>query len=119
MQEVTAQGEDRIKIQVQVPSDDEDQNQQIRGDVRDALAEAAGVDSDDVSVQAVSASWGETVTKQAVKALIVFIALVMIFIAIRFELLMALAAIIAMLARRADLGRYLLGVRPRWSHRRP
>ncbi len=73
------------------------QNQQIRGDVRDALAEAAGVDSDDVSVQAVSASWGETVTKQAVKALIVFIALVMIFIAIRFELLMALAAIIAML----------------------
>jgi preprotein translocase subunit SecF len=97
VQEVTAQGEDRIKIQVQVPSDDDDENQRVRSEVRDALAEAAGVNSDDVSVQAVSASWGETVTKQAVKALIVFIALVMIFIAIRFEMLMAIAAIIAMM----------------------
>jgi preprotein translocase subunit SecF len=97
VQELSSGGEDRIKLQVEVPSDDEAESQAIREEVRTALAEAAGVDPNSVSVQAVSASWGETVTRQAVKALVVFMALVMLFIAIRFEFVMAVAAIIAML----------------------
>ena len=64
--------------------------------VQRALAEEAGVEVGDVSTAAVSASWGETITAKAVRALLVFFVLVSIFIAWRFEWKMALAAFLAM-----------------------
>jgi preprotein translocase subunit SecF len=51
----------------------------------------------DVSTGQVSSSWGSDVTSSAIRALIVFLVLVCIFIAIRFESRMAAAAIVALI----------------------
>jgi preprotein translocase subunit SecF len=51
----------------------------------------------DVSVGQVSSSWGSDVTTKAIRALVVFLVAVCIFIAIRFEARMAAAAIVALL----------------------
>jgi preprotein translocase subunit SecF len=64
--------------------------------VRSALAERADVDVADVSSSSVSSSWGRDVTEQAIRALVVFLVLVAIFISIRFEWRMAIAALVAM-----------------------
>jgi preprotein translocase subunit SecF len=49
-----------------------------------------------VSVSAVSSSWGSDITTKAVRGLVVFLVLVCIFIAVRFEPKMAIAAIVAL-----------------------
>jgi preprotein translocase subunit SecF len=82
---------DIIKVQI------EEQPAEIRNALQEAFAEAAGVEPADVSVAAVSSSWGEQITRKAITALAVFLLLFAIVIAIRFEWRMALAAIIAML----------------------
>ena len=74
-----------------------DQTTEVRSAVQAALAEAAGVDVNDVSVSSVSSSWGRSITEKAVRALVVFLVLVSIYIAWRFEWRMAVAAIAAML----------------------
>lgn len=75
----------------------DDQPDATRQSVQADLATAAGVDTDKVSSTAVSATWGDTITKKAVRALIVFLVLVALFIAWRLEWKMALSAIVAML----------------------
>jgi preprotein translocase subunit SecF len=49
-----------------------------------------------VSVTSVSSSWGRAITEKAVRALVIFLVLVTIYISWRFEWRMALAAIVAM-----------------------
>lgn len=44
--------------------------------VRAALAEAAGVDADEVTYSLIGASWGETITDRAALALVIFLAVV-------------------------------------------
>jgi preprotein translocase subunit SecF len=61
------------------------------------FAEAAGVNPDEVNVNLVSSSWGSEITDKALRALVIFLALVAVFISIRFEWRMAIAAILAML----------------------
>jgi preprotein translocase subunit SecF len=74
-----------------------DQSVAKRQEVKEALATAAGVDTESVSVNSVSSTWGRSITEKAVRALIIFLILVALFIAWRLEWRMALAAIIAML----------------------
>ncbi|MBM3827147.1 MAG: protein translocase subunit SecF [Actinobacteria bacterium] len=74
-----------------------DQSSEVRSAVQAALAVAAGVDINEVSVSSVSSSWGRTITEKGVRALVVFLILVSLYIAWRFEWRMALAAIMAML----------------------
>ena len=74
-----------------------DQPEQVRAAIQTALATAAEVDSNEVSVSSVSSSWGRAITEKAVRALFIFLALVAVYIAWRFEWRMALAALIAML----------------------
>ncbi|WP_409330633.1 protein translocase subunit SecF [Trujillonella humicola] len=62
-----------------------------------AVAEAAGVDADQVSPEAVSAEWGSDITQQALVALVVFLVAVIAFLAIRFQPKMAIGAIAALL----------------------
>ena len=88
----TLQGNDGERIRVQVG----DQPDEVRAAVQKALAEKAGIESQDVSVAAVSSSWGRSITVKAIRALLVFFVLVSLYIAWRFEWKMALAAIIAM-----------------------
>ena len=75
----------------------EDQPAEVRTQVQEAFAAAAGVGVDEVSVESVSASWGEEITRKAVVALVVFLALIAVYISLRFEWRMALTAILAMI----------------------
>lgn len=80
-----------IEIQVGVQTDE------MRKQVKEAYATKAGVDPEEVSSSSVSSTWGDTITKKALTALLVFLVLVAAFIAWRLEWRMATAAIIAML----------------------
>ena len=91
IQERTSDSGDLIKVQV------EDQPSDVRVRVQEAFAEAAGVDPAAVSVESVSASWGEDITRKALIALVVFLGLIALYISLRFEWRMALTAILAML----------------------
>ena len=79
-------------VEVQVSS----QPDEVRVQVQAAFAEEAGVTTDEVATQLVSSSWGSSITEKAVRALIIFMVLVAMFIAWRLEWRMAIAAIIAM-----------------------
>ena len=63
--------------------------------VRNALAELTGVTGNDVSVTTVGPSWGSEVTGKARTALIVFFALIAVYIAVRLEWRMAAGALLA------------------------
>ncbi len=80
-------------VTVQVEELPREQAAQVTAD----FAEAAGVTTQDISFSFTSSTWGREITEKAVRALVVFIIIVSIFISIRFEWRMALAAIAAML----------------------
>lgn len=65
-------------------------------EVTDALADRFGVAPNDVSSSDVSSTWGGEITEKALIALAVFLVLVTIYIAIRFDKEMAVAAIAAL-----------------------
>lgn len=73
-----------------------EQTPEVQVKVQNELATAAGVTTQDVSVAAVSSSWGRTITEKALRALIIFFGVVSLYIAWRFEWKMALSAIVAM-----------------------
>jgi preprotein translocase subunit SecF len=66
-------------------------------EIRQAYADAAKVDIAEVSSNSVSSTWGRSITEKAIRALVVFLVLVALFITWRLEWKMAGAAIIAML----------------------
>ncbi len=80
-----------VEVQVGVQTDE------VRKQVKEAYATKVGVAPEDVSSSSVSSTWGDTITKKALTALVVFLVLVAAFIAWRLEWRMATAAIIAML----------------------
>jgi preprotein translocase subunit SecF len=61
------------------------------------LAKEAGVNPNSVDVSQTGASWGKSVSKQAAEALIVFLFLVAIYLAVFFEWQMAAASIVSLL----------------------
>jgi preprotein translocase subunit SecF len=82
---------DRVRVQAE-PSDDTDERA-----VSEALAEVAGLDDvDEVTVNSVSASWGDDITEKARNALVVFLIVITLYITLRFELKMALATLLAL-----------------------
>lgn len=91
LQERSSDSVDFVKVQVG------DQPAEVGNELRAAFAAAAGVDVDEVNVSLVSASWGGEVTESAVRALVIFVVIVAIYLSIRFEWRMAVAAILAML----------------------
>ena len=91
--------------QVQIASDDdgrsvlvqtEEGNPELQQDIVDAVAQAVGTDIESTDSQRIGSSWGEEITNKAVRALIVFIVVVFLFITIRFEWKMAAAAVLAL-----------------------
>jgi preprotein translocase subunit SecF len=62
-----------------------------------ALAELTASPTDDVVFTQVGASWGEEISEKAIRALVVFLVLVSIYIALRFELKMAIATLAALI----------------------
>jgi len=65
--------------------------------VVNAMAKEAGKNSTQVSTSSVGPTWGGQVTNRALEALIIFLIAVVLYISIRFEPKMALAAFIAMI----------------------
>jgi preprotein translocase subunit SecF len=90
IQERSSDSGDIIKVQV------EEQSDEVRTQVQEAFAEAAGVAPDEVSVSSVSSRWGWSITKKAISALVIYLGLIAIFISIRFEWRMAVSALLAM-----------------------
>jgi preprotein translocase subunit SecF len=66
-------------------------------EVTNALADLTGSTFDDVTLNEVGASWGTEITEKAVRALVVFLVLVTIYIALRFELKMAIPTLVALI----------------------
>ncbi len=79
-------------ITVQVEELPQEQIDKLTAD----FAAAAGVSVDEVNFSFTSSTWGGEITNAAVRALIIFLFLVAIFISIRFEWRMALGALAAM-----------------------
>ena len=62
----------------------------------DELARIANVPTDQVSLNAIGPSWGSDITNKAIEAVVVFLVLISISIAIYFETKMAIAALVAL-----------------------
>lgn len=90
IQTLTSDSGSRLRVQVG------DQPADVVQAVQTQLAEAAAVDVSEVSSTSVSSSWGRSITEKAVRALVIFLVLVALFISWRFEWRMAVAAIAAM-----------------------
>ena len=63
--------------------------------VRTTVAGLGASDPSEVSVTAVSASWGSDVTQQALRAMVFFLAAILVYLTLRLEFRMALGAIVA------------------------
>lgn len=62
-----------------------------------AISKETGIDQGKIDTREIGARWGSDITKKAVKALIVFLIFVSVFIALRFEWRMAIAALVALI----------------------
>jgi preprotein translocase subunit SecF len=82
--------EDRIRVQA------DEVETEVQDQVKQAFADEAGIDLDEVVTSSVSASWGEDITNQAIRALVVFFVVLAIYISFRFEWKMAISAFVAM-----------------------
>jgi preprotein translocase subunit SecF len=70
-----------------------DQQSAVAGE----LARDLKIDKADITIDSVSSTWGSEITKKAVQGLIVFLILVFLYIAIRYEWRMAVGAQVALL----------------------
>jgi preprotein translocase subunit SecF len=65
--------------------------------IRTALAQVAGVDRNEVSTDSIGSKWGSAVSRRAIIALLVFLVVVTIYVSLRMEFKMAVAALVALL----------------------
>ena len=83
-------GGDTLRVQA------EPEDQETVAQVRDALAEVAEIQPDQVSISEIGPSWGETITQKAQRALVLFFLAVALYISFRFEWKMAFTALLAL-----------------------
>ena len=92
IQTLTTADEVLLRVEAE-PIDDPDKVQ----DVSKELAEITGSDIEEVNLNAVGPSWGEEISRKAIRALVVFLILITIYITLRFELRMAIPTLIALI----------------------
>ena len=92
IQTLTANDEVRLRVEA-APTDD---TAKVQGVTRE-LSEITGSDIEDVSLNAVGPSWGEEISRKAIRALVVFLVLITIYITLRFELRMAIPTLVALI----------------------
>ena len=92
IQTLTAEDEVRLRVEAE-PVDDAAEAQAVTQE----LAELTGSDLEDVSLNAVGPSWGEEISRKALRALVVFLVLITIYITLRFELRMAIPTLVALI----------------------
>lgn len=64
-------------------------------ETRQTLADLAGIDPSEVNVSEVGPSWGEEITQSAVRALVIFLIAILVYLSLRLEWPMALGALAA------------------------
>ncbi|MFI9101425.1 protein translocase subunit SecF [Streptomyces fildesensis] len=84
-------GNGGVRIQVSDISTEESKN------IQQSVATDLGLDSTKIDAQIVGPSWGEEISKKAFTGLIIFMILVVIYLAIAFEWRMAIAALVALI----------------------
>ncbi|MCZ4118396.1 protein translocase subunit SecF [Streptomyces sp. H39-S7] len=84
-------GNGGVRIQVSDISTEESKN------IQEKVATDLGLDATKIDAQIVGPSWGEEISKKAFTGLIIFMILVVIYLAIAFEWRMAIAALIALI----------------------
>lgn len=72
-------------------------SQQEQSDVAGKLATALSINKADITIDSVSSTWGSEITTKAVQGLIVFLVLVFLYIAVRYEWRMGVGALVALL----------------------
>jgi len=86
------EADNRSSVAVQIEVVPNDQAEALT----QSFADASGVSVDDLSFEFTSPSWGADITDKAIRALVIFLVIVALFISIRFEWRMAIAALAAM-----------------------
>lgn len=81
-----------VQVRAEVDSADSVASAQVAG----ALAEVTGTNVNDVVINDISASWGDEITDKAVRALIVFLIVIAIYLTLRLEWRMAVGAMAAL-----------------------
>ncbi len=90
-------GQKQIQVTLDLNSKSQADKQALETKVQDALATAAHTNPNNVNFNEVGSTWGSQVTHRAIEALIVFFIAVTLYISVRFEFKMAVAAIIAVI----------------------
>ncbi|CAN5183340.1 protein translocase subunit SecF [soil metagenome] len=85
----------RLRIQAE-PATDADESRRQQEEVADSLAELTGTDSNDVSINSVGPTWGEEISRKALRALIFFLIAITLYITFRFEFKMAMPTLVAL-----------------------
>jgi preprotein translocase subunit SecF len=67
-----------------------------RTDLLQAVADEAGIDPSDISIQDIGPKWGQQISSKAIQGLVIFLIAVTIYISFRFEWKMAVSALVAM-----------------------
>lgn len=80
-------------VRVQGPADSVEK----QAEVRQKLADLAHSETSEVNVSTVGPSWGGEITKSAIRALIIFLIVILLYLTIRLEWQMAVGAIVALL----------------------
>jgi preprotein translocase subunit SecF len=91
IQELDSDEGRELRVEAEPTSADETDN------VSSALADLTGASVDDVDITSVGPSWGEEISEKALRALIVFLVVVTIYITLRFELKMAIPTLVALI----------------------
>jgi preprotein translocase subunit SecF len=86
---------EQAPVQVIVQTEELSQEEVAR--IRAELAKVAGVQSNDVSTDSIGSKWGSAVSRRAVVALLAFLVVVTIYVSLRMEVKMAVAALVALL----------------------
>ncbi|HZA79433.1 MAG TPA: protein translocase subunit SecF [Acidimicrobiales bacterium] len=87
------ESDEGVELRVEAEEVSADTSNQVTA----ALADVTGSSTDDVSLTEVGPSWGREISDKALRALIVFLVLVTIYIALRFELKMAIPTLVALI----------------------
>jgi preprotein translocase subunit SecF len=87
------ESDEGIELRVEDEPLDAEESDQVTA----ALADLTGASTDQVNFTSVGPSWGEEISEKALRALVVFLVLVTIYIALRFETKMAIPTLVALI----------------------
>ncbi|CAN5639758.1 protein translocase subunit SecF [soil metagenome] len=83
-------GRDTLRVQTQTLTEE------ARSDVLATLAEATGTEEADIGVSTVGPSWGEEISAKAIRALIIFLVVIALYISVRLEWQMAVGSLVGL-----------------------